>query len=354
VTGAQGFSAFLQPVADQWRELLLRAIFYTATEHGVALPVLWLYPRNLPALGHISHDTDGSEPGPAQALLDRVKEAGIHTTWCTILPPYEPGLMRAIKDAGHEYATHYDAMSPGRVWSEDAFDAQWRELIEAFGGERPVTNKNHYLRWEGDTEFFEWCAKRGIQLDQSKGPSKTGEAGFNFGTCHPYFPVAPRGARIDVLELATMTQDLVVFAPPALIDPVLEATARCHGVMHFLFHPAHITKPGVADALFLTVSKGKERGLEWWTAREINAWERARREIAWSNYCAGSRASVTIHPGVALPDATILWLGEQAATAKARGADAPAAVTQRWGFTWQAVTVDLNAGDACTLELERT
>ena len=350
VPGAAGFSAFLQPVADQWRELLLRAVFHAAAEQNVAMPVLWLYPRNLPALGHISHDTDGSEPVPARALLDRVAEADIHTTWCTILPAYEPELMRAIKDAGHEYATHYDAMSPGRVWGEDTFDAQWRELIEAFGGERPVTNKNHYLRWEGDTEFFEWCARRGIQLDQSKGPSKTGEAAFNFGTCHPYFPVNPRGERIDVLELATMTQDLVVFAPPALIDPVLDAALRCHGVMHFLFHPAHIMKPGVADALHLTVKKGKDHGVEWWTAAQINAWERARRGVRWTGYAPGPSPSVTLEAEQPLQDATVLWLCASDRPVSAGGKAVPAKRTERWGFRWQAATLNLAQSCAMTLE----
>ncbi|MBI5091372.1 MAG: hypothetical protein HZB26_02900 [Candidatus Hydrogenedentes bacterium] len=352
VPGVPGFSAFLQPVADQWRELLLRAIFHAATEQNVSLPVLWLYPRNAPALGHISHDTDLSEPGPARTLLDRVREAGIHTTWCTILPAYEPELMRAIKDAGHEYATHYDAMSEGRVWSEDEFDAQWRELTAAFGGEKPVTNKNHYLRWEGDTEFFEWLVKRGIQLDQSKGPSKTGEAGFNFGTCHPYFPVTPRGERIDVLELATMTQDMVIYAPPALIDPVLDAVVRCHGVMHFLFHPAHIQKPGVADAFHLTVNKGKERGLEWWTASQINAWERARRRVRWTGHSAGPSCRVTLESGAELPGATILWLGNAIKGVAVDGIAMPSQTTQRWGFSWQAVGVTIRQGKACTVECQ--
>src|SRR5688500_20191428 len=79
-----------------------------------------------------------------------------------------------------------------------------------FGGEKPVTNKNHYLRWENDTDIWDWCAKHGIGLDQSKGASKTGEAGFNFGTCHTYFPARFDGSVIDVLELPTPTQDLFV------------------------------------------------------------------------------------------------------------------------------------------------
>jgi len=45
-----GYSAFLQPIADQWREVVVRALLQLATESRVALPVLWYYPRSLPAV----------------------------------------------------------------------------------------------------------------------------------------------------------------------------------------------------------------------------------------------------------------------------------------------------------------
>src|SRR5438132_11638776 len=62
VPGMPNFKAFLEPAADVWREIFLRCIFHLATEHNppIALPMLWLYPRKLPALGHISHDSDSN------------------------------------------------------------------------------------------------------------------------------------------------------------------------------------------------------------------------------------------------------------------------------------------------------
>ena len=190
VKGAFGLNAFLEPVADLWREVILRSIFHLATMQKIPLPLLWLYPRQLKSIAHLSHDTDNNEPEKARTLLGILHDTQINSTWCTILPGYDGQLMNDIKTAGHELATHYDAMTgtEGLTWGEAQFDQQHRKLVELFG-ETPVTNKNHYLRWEGDAEFFDWCVKRGIQLDQSKGPSKTGEAGFNFGSCHPYFPI---------------------------------------------------------------------------------------------------------------------------------------------------------------------
>src|SRR5688572_13315471 len=188
VEGAPGLHAFLRPVADLWREVLLRGLFHLATELDVPLPLLWLYPRNLPAIAHMSHDTDGNEPHDARRLLDLLAQSEIQSTWCVILPGYDGALTRSIRDAGHELAMHFDAVSDGTRFTEDEFHRQGAALRELLG-EAPVTNKNHYLRWEGDFELVQWCARLGIRIDQSKGASKAGEAGFNFGTCHPFFPV---------------------------------------------------------------------------------------------------------------------------------------------------------------------
>ncbi len=344
VPGVPGFRAFLQPIADQWRELLIRAILHTARRQKVPLPVLWYYPRNLPALGHLSHDTDGNEPDPAYALLDHEQKLEVKSTWCVILPGYDGGLIRSIGRHGHELALHYDAMTDGCPWSEEEFDRQWRLLTELFG-ERPTSNKNHYLRWEGDTELWEWCCERGIQLDQSKGASKTGEAGFNFGTCHPYFPVAREGALLDVLELPTPTQDLGVFAPPELLDPLLGAVTRHHGVLHLLFHPAHVTKPAVAAALIDAVERGRKAGLEWWTAAEINHWERARRQVEWLGYeCADGTVHVRLRCGVPFSEATILWLA----------GDGEADTVCRWGVPFRAHPFDAGAGEVVEISSEGT
>lgn len=339
VPDVPGLQAFTQPIADQWRELLLRLIFAQALDAQIALPLLWLYPDNRPGLAHLSHDTDGNVPELGEQLLDVVNRAGIQSTWCVIMPGYSREFIAQIAAGGHELAMHYDSMSEGCPWSRTLFHEQWKGLVDLFGGHKPASNKNHYLRWEGDVDLFHWCIDHGIQLDQSKGASKTGEAGFNFGTCHPYFPVDFAGKVLDVLELPTPTQDLEIFAPTALLQPLLAATIAHHGILHLLFHPAHIAKPGVADAIFLAVQQTQAAGIAWWTAAQINAWERARRTVTWSDYTTtGDDARVTLTADAALPGATILWLGA--------GED----TTTRWGFPFHAATLDLTPGSATTLE----
>lgn len=330
IEGTNGWQAFLQPIADQWRELILRAIFYGCEKAAVALPVLWLYPRNLPAMAHLSHDSDGNDLERGEGLLEVMSQAEIHSTWCIIAPGYPREFIEKVKAAGHELATHYDALD--HPWSEAEFDAQCSHLRELFG-EIPVSNKNHYTRWEGGTGFFDWCARQNLELDQTKGPSKPGEIGFPFGSAQLYFPLADDGTIHSVLEMPMHSQDLIVVSPRELIAPMLDAVEKHHGILHWLFHPAHIFTDGVADALLDVVSQAKARGLEWWTARQFNDWERARRAVIWQNIETGA---VQLTP---LKDATILVLGKHEQI-EINGQMRAAQTTTRWGFEFSWVALN--------------
>ncbi len=340
VPGLPGLNAFLQPIADQWRELLLRAIFYSAHRQGVDIPVLWLYPNNLPAIAHISLDTDGNDPDQAELLFDTLERQNVKATWCTIMPGLPQPFMLKIHEAGHELAMHYDAMTDGLHWGADQFSLQWRGLVDLFDGRQPVTNKNHYLRWEGDVELWRWCEAHQIELDQSKGASKTGEAGFNFGTCRPYYPVDFQGNLINVLELPTFTQDLEIFVPKVFADALIKPVMKHHGILHLLFHPAHTHKPATNLALVEVTDKGRSLGLEWWTAAAINAWERARRTAKWSEYKSGkdgAAANVHISAESALENAAVLWM---------KGPASPGSTGARWGFEASAEIMNLSSDPA--------
>ncbi len=334
IPGTNGMQGFMQPIADQWREVILRAIFYLCEKAEVAIPVLWLYPRNLPAMAHLSHDTDGNVLECGEKLLKVVAQAQIHSTWCTILPGYPREFMDKIKVAGHELSIHYDALD--HPWSEEEFSSQCKELRELFG-EKPISNKNHYTRWEGGTEFFDWCAREEIWIEQSKGPSKPGEIGFTFGSAQLYFPLADNGEIHSVLEQPLHSQDLIVVSPTQLIPPLLDAIEKHHGIMHLLFHPAHIVKPGVADALLDSVAQAQARGMEWKTARWFNDWERARRKVEWQQIeASAAKPGVLLTP---LSESTVLVLGKHEQI-EINGEKRESKTTTRWGFEFSFVTLD--------------
>jgi hypothetical protein len=157
-------------------------------------------------------------------------------------------------------------------------------------------------------------------------------------------PVRFDGSVVDVLEMPTVTQDLNVFAPEPLLEPLLDAAERHGGVMHLLYHPAHVLKEPVASAITRSIKKAKERGMEWWTARQINDWQRARRAIEWSEYRSDAKSvGVRVRAGAALPQASILWL-----TKKPKGQ-----TVRRWGFIFQSVPADLQSDSQRNIELTK-
>lgn len=336
VPGTPGLRGFLEPQGDLWREVVLRSLFWASRTTETPLHLLWYWPNGAPAIGHLSHDSDGNDLTRASELLDALDRAKAPGTWCVILPGYPPEMIQRIVDSGHELAMHYDSMTQGTVFSEREFDDQWRRLCVQFG-EQPVTNKNHYLRWEGETEILRWCMARGIRMDQSKGASKTGACGFGFGTCHPFRPVDCRGRILDILELATPTQDLHVFAPETLAEPLLAAALRVHGVAHFLFHPAHMAREHVADSLVRTVESGRSRGMLWWTAAQIIEWNDARRAARWERG--------TLIAGLPIRGATVLTYAPWDS-----GSQHPSASNitpfEAWGLRFAARVVDLDAGSS--------
>jgi hypothetical protein len=342
---------FLHPVADELRGLLLRCIFYGAGAAGWVLPLLWYYPNNLPALGHISHDTDGNDAALGARMLEVVRELGLRDTWCVIMPGYPAELYAALREAGQEIALHFDALEMGEFsrFCEENVRGQHAWLKAAGKLPEIVSNKNHYTRWEGRLEFFEWCARLGIAAEQSRGPSKLGCAGFPFGTAHPWFPIRDDGTWIDVLEVGFQSQDLVIYAPPPLGTAMVDACVAHHGIVHFIFHPAHIAKPGVETALRDLIAYGRERGIEWWSCAEINAWERARRTVSLHLRAEGDGLHAEATAAAELPGATLLFLVPDGGTLTTEG---EIGIVSRYGFRFLAVCRDLSPETAIQIGLQ--
>ena len=292
------------------------------------MTMLWYWPRGLPAVAHISHDSDGNDPVVAKNLHQVCLDAGVRTTWCMLYPGgYAPAFYRRVRDDGSEIALHYDALEGRgiRAWGKDNFSAQAAWLRDMTGHDEIVSNKNHYTRWEGRVEFFDWCVEEGIRVDQSKGPSKTGTIGFPFGSCHLWKPLDADGAAsrfIDAYCLPLMTQDLVITAPAAFAQVLTDAARTRHGVAHFLYHPAHIAKEGVAESFHDLANYARDAGMEWWTSAELAAWEDARRGVTVTDGRLATAAPVE--------DATVLRLLPDGATP----ADGATLVT-RYGFRFE-------------------
>lgn len=342
---------FLEPITDELRELILKSIFHLATRQNVLVPLLWYWPGDLTAVAHLSHDTDGNDPALGEAMRQITGELELNSTWCILYPGgYDPAFYRLLQEQGDEIALHYDARTGGRRtrWGEAYFQAQHDWLCEMSGIDGVTSNKNHYLRWEGRLEFFHWCEQAGLQLDETKGPSKIGSIGYILGGSHPWFPYDEQEDRfLDVLEVHLLTQDLVVTCPAEFGPPLVDSAVRHYGVGHFLFHPAHIQRPGVAEALRSVVDYAREQGMVWWTAAHLNAWERSRRAVAVERWHSGpGEVGMAFRAGRPLRNAALLCLqpGEASLSAEAGGLPARTETVIRYGFPFVKLNLDLADG----------
>ena len=343
---------FHRPHGDLWRGLFAAVLFWTA--EGAGQPVGWLsyWPYDVPAVAHMSHDSDGNTDESARAALSVFAEADVSVTWCLLHPGgYSDQIFRDIVAAGHESALHYNAMAESdiAVWGEEYF-VQQLEWARTKSGERIVSNKNHYTRWEGWHEFYLWCEREGIELDQTRGPSKQGNTGFSFGSCHLTFPMADHTERnrpIDVLSMPMLAQDLWLTCAEGNRSEFLEQTLAQHGVAHFLFHGWNINRWGeVRQAVLDTAAAARKLGMPWWTAAEVNAWERGRRQVRVAAELVDGGVSVTVDSARAVPNASVLVAvpGLDSSAAVKVSSDGRARVAQRHGRSFVELGVDLPAG----------
>lgn len=281
-----GIPYFHLPQADLWKELFVHQLISSVLETGKTLSFIGYWPDGIDQVATISHDSDHNQDAHAEVTLDLLKECDLKTTWCIIEPGYGEAVYLKVKEAGHELAFHYNALdADGGRWAESEFKRQFDWLLEACDEKTIVSNKNHYTRFEGFGELFEWCEKYGISSDQTRGPSKKGNVGFLFGTCHPYFPIAwatERNRMYNVLEISFLTQDLELghLADNQVIEPFLDGVKKVNGVAHFLYHQIHIhNKESVRDSIRYLAATARSKGFVFWTASQINDWERYRRAM---------------------------------------------------------------------------
>ncbi|WP_409345800.1 hypothetical protein [Paenibacillus sp. MBLB4367] len=277
---------FPHPYADLWRETLLSHLLRTVTDKGLTLPFTGYWPDGIQQVALISHDSDGNIDASAETTLRVLKEQDVRSSWCMIEPGFSPEWYEQILAAGHELAFHYNALTRDKgFWDEAEFGRQFQWLKDATKLDRIVSNKDHYTIFHGWGELFSWCESAGIQVDQTRGPSKRGNVGFLFGTCHPYMPIAwsnERNRMYDVMEIGFLTQDLDIdrWADSSVIVPFLEQVAKVEGIAHFLFHQVHLhSNENVRNSFARFVQEAKARGFTFWTAEQINAWERKRRTV---------------------------------------------------------------------------
>lgn len=270
--------------ADRWRQWLVEEIVGIVSPRVLLRPAAW--PGGAPAVVHLSLDSDDNDLAHAETALTLLDSLGIRATWCELEGGYGAEMQRRVHAAGHEVALHYNALAmEGGVWSEETFARQLARH-NAHAPVNAVSNKNHYTRFEGWDEFYQWCDAGGIRLDGTRGPSKMGNRGFLYGTSFPHRPAAfdPGAPRHRVYSLPFQTAD-IDFEPQrwgdsSIIGPLVDEVMAVGGCLHLLNHQRWLHKfASVREALTRALSVSRSRGMVAMTGKEIADWIDALRAV---------------------------------------------------------------------------
>src|SRR5690606_27628176 len=115
----------------------------------------------------ISHDSDRNCDDSVHTTLAILREHEIQATWCLIEPGYSPEIYPLLLQDGHEMGLHYNAMEDQNgEWAEHEFNRQVQWFKDATQQDQIYSNKNHYTRFQGWGELFQWCEENEIVVDQ--------------------------------------------------------------------------------------------------------------------------------------------------------------------------------------------
>lgn len=269
---------FKLPIADCWYALFLRAMFQAVQSTNTICPLLWYYPRHLNALGLLSFDSNNEEPEKILHCLHFFALIGARATWCIQPPGYPLNLYRELRRREHEIGLCFALDLPGNK-TAGALHMQREQIRRNASLSDLGAVRLKELRWRGGTQIYEWCDQVGLQVELGRGGYSLGTGGFAFGSCHPWKPLHSTGEFARTYVIPLLLHEVGTRSPFPMAYELLEQAIHHYGIAHFSLRPEVTTQSEGAEELRRLVGHGRLKGMEWWTAKEIIAWEEGRRKI---------------------------------------------------------------------------
>lgn len=344
--------AFLLPAVDRLVSLVVRAAAYAAERMGLPLLLLWPHRDGAVATGMVSFATDGTDVQNVQTILHQATLVGLRATWCLRSPGFSLDVAKALRVREHEVALQFEVSEP-EDWASDRLSFQQTRMSRSAGARQMTSVSIQDGRWHGRNEFWDWCARAGIEAEIGRFPWQPGNAGCLFGTYRPFRPARRDGSLMSVLSIPCLAADIGRRVSSARALEILEHAANSHGVAHFFFETRSFDEKAVSEAFRNLVAHARPRGVEWATAEEITQRMKAVRTMRVELGVADEGLAVALHPEYEMPEAALCITGDNVVAASAMQKRLRVTRVVRYGIPCCSVTVDLSAQCPTYVCLER-
>lgn len=327
---------FIEPHADNLRELFLKTVFAAVDVTKKSCAILWHLPNNA---SHAAVCTIQSDTASNTDLYNLNASLLMQNTRCTILSrlnEHPPEVYNWMRRVGHELGFSYDADDPAG-WHPDRYRVQTSALCRLASIPSIAVGKTLQGSWSGLTRPYEMFETGGAKVVLSKGGHFAGTSGFLFGTCHPFVPKHRGGKPFNLIEIPYHLIDVPEVTGIHACENLLAAVWARHGVLHGIASTSVARTDAGLAGLRRWIALAKQSGAEMLTAEQLGSFERARRSVR-SQIESGAVLSLSSDLG--LDGLTILISGSGFSGSGLIGRSAPQQVT-RYGRDFMAFNVSL-------------
>jgi len=327
---------YIEPHADNLRELFLKTIFAAVDLMKKSCAILWHLPSNA---SHAAVCTIQSDTASNTDLYNLNASLLMQNTRCTILSrlnEHPPDVYNWMRRVGHELGFSYDADDPAG-WHPDRYRVQTSALCRLASIPSIAVGKTLHGSWHGLTRPYEMFESGGAKVVLSKGGHFAGTSGFLFGSCHSFIPKHRGGKDFNLIEIPHHLVDVPEVSGVHACENLLAAVWARHGVLHGIASTSVARTDAGLAGLRRWIALAKQSGAEMLTAEQLGAFERARRQVR-TQIESATMLSLTSDQG--LDGLTILISGSNFSGSGLIGRSAPQQVT-RYGREFMAFNVSL-------------
>lgn len=301
-------SAFLEPHADNIREMFIRAVVEAIEFTGASLPIFWQWPNGAPAAGSLTIDAESFETDMVSKVQRSMTMIGCRPAWLVGAPGYPLDIYRAFRAWEHEVGLLFQ--SDGRAaWTEDKLKMQQVGVSRTAAVPTCTTVRPNNGQWQGWTQFYDHAEHVGARVSASKGGRQAGSSGFAFGTSHPFFPRRADGSAQLILELPYTTFMPGVVTPDAVAEAILEKTVSSHGCFQIVVQLEPAKLDTALNSARRLMASGRQRRMVFMRPDEIHAFEKGRRTLKTFFRSGDETGALSLSHDHEMEGLTILFVG---------------------------------------------